>query len=188
MPRSSTGTKPGDPATAASTEPTTSTRVLRRRAHGFTNHASFEARGILVTQSPCRAQQPESQKRRRLTISSQLVFQPPTSNHYGESDPPVARQRCCRARSCQRRPPQPVLGQPPSGPSSNSTGSARRYSSSRWAGSTWLAWATSSAIFTPKSSGESTLPSARSLTSAKRQRTLDQKSASKATSPSTPIW
>ena len=47
--RSSTGTKRDGPATAESTEPTTCTRVLRRRAHGFTNYANFEARGLLLT-------------------------------------------------------------------------------------------------------------------------------------------
>ncbi len=48
IPRSSTGTKPASPATAASKAPTTPTRVLRRKAHGFTNYTNFEARGTLI--------------------------------------------------------------------------------------------------------------------------------------------
>ena len=50
--RSTTGTTPGGPPTDASKAPTTSTRLLRRRAHGFTNPANFQARGTLITRTP----------------------------------------------------------------------------------------------------------------------------------------
>ena len=47
--RSLPTTPPGGYPTNPSKEPTTSTRVLRRVAHGFTNPNNYAARGILVT-------------------------------------------------------------------------------------------------------------------------------------------
>ena len=49
-------------------------QVLRRRAHGFTNHANFEARGILVTQpDPTEPSSPNPTKPRRLKIPDSLT-------------------------------------------------------------------------------------------------------------------